>query len=206
MKRDFHDEDFCTYCANPELFACLGFSCSSHWVGRVKKWKTNAPREHPSVDTSLVYGALLGGAGGPGRGSSRPFPGPLLLSRQPPRRSSRRAARQPAAGGAASASAEGGLRVSVRDSVSTPGEGAADGVFAAGSECESGSIKALGWFVATQDERREKPVSGAVQGYRTQLLLERNMHSFRYLCNVEGGGMYLRVGSNCYGLQTSRDV
>ena len=70
------------------------------------------------------------------------------------------------------------------------------GFFAAGSECESGSLKALAWFVATEDERREKPVAGAARGYRTQLLLERNIHSFRYLRNVEGGGMYRRVVSN----------
>lgn len=102
----------------------------------------------------------------------------------------------------AAASAGGGLRVSVGDPVSTAGEGAAGGGFAARSGCESGSLKAPGWFAAAEDERREEPGAGAVRGYRTQLLLERNIHSFRCQCHVEGGGVCLSVVSNSCGVQT----
>lgn len=146
------------------------------------------------MSTSLVYGALLGAAGG-----RRAREGELAaLSRQPPRREARRAARQPPP--------KVGSGAAVGEPLGTPGEGAADGFLAAGSERESGSPKALGRFVATEGERPEEPVAGAARGYGTQLLLERNICSFGCLCNVEGGGTYLRVASSSYGLQSSRDV
>lgn len=97
------------------------------------------PRRYVSKSVSCLQSAA--GEAGPGRGSSRHSPAL-------------------AAPGGPAASATGGSAVSVGEAASTPGEGAAEGIFAARSECQSGWLKALGWFIATEDERREKPVVG----------------------------------------------
>lgn len=162
---------------NPELFTAWAFPARRvESRGLKNKPKQNQQAVAPREHPS-VSACVVSGAlpAGPGGGAPRPAG----------------AERPRAPGSAGGPSARRGLCRS-------------GGAFCGGVWMRVRSLRARGWLVATADRRRGRAAAGAVRGYGAQLLLERNIRGCRSLWDVEGGGVYLGLVSNSYGLQSSR--